>query len=152
MIIIAKSTVRRNGTVINGFGYLDCDLLERKKVYGDDIYYTLNDDSKHEMVGVQIQLLDVDMHSGDAVGTIIYGMGNDEKEKRYEGVQYKNVIGTNTLGPILTKNPWYTEKLIKQAMKNKGVIIDINIDESEYDVELNSLKSICEFISDKEKI
>ena len=67
-------------------------------------------------------------------------MGNNNDET--EGCKYKNVIFTNALGPVLVKNPWYAEKLIRQAMKTKGIELD-------YELEYKSLECIKKFINGK---
>lgn len=149
-IIAAKDTIRRDGTVIEGLGILDMSLVEREMVFGDDFYFKLNDDNETEMIGVQVQLVDTKINSGEPLGTVIYGIGNnDANNKAYEGMKYKNVIFTNALGPVLVKNPWYTEKLIKEAMKNKGEEIEINIDKNDFSIETSSLEAIKEFIKKK---
>ena len=48
-------------------------------------------------------------------------------------------------GPVFVKNPWYAEKLIKEAMKNKNVNIESKIDENEFDIERKSFKSIKKY-------
>jgi len=149
-IIAAKDTLRKDGTVIQGLGILDMSLLERDMVFGDDFYFKLNENPKMEMIGVQVQLLDTKINSGEPLGTVIYGMGNNDVDnKSYEGMKYRNVIFTNELGPILVKNPWYTEKLIKEAMKNKGIEIETEIDKNDFCIEMNSLEAIKEFIKKK---
>ena len=59
------------------------------------------------------------------------------------------LIFTNGLGPIFVKNPWWTEKIIKEAMKNKGIEIKNNIDKSTFQIEHNSNESIKIFIDSK---
>ena len=51
-------------------------------------------------------------------GKVLYGSGNDG-ESGYEGVVYKNVIGTYLHGPLLPKNPEVCDWLILQALKRK---------------------------------
>lgn len=52
------------------------------------------------------------------LGKVIYGSGNDGKSG-YEGVVYKNVIGTYLHGPLLPKNPQVCDYLIKKALERK---------------------------------
>lgn len=52
------------------------------------------------------------------LGKVIYGSGNDGKSG-YEGVVYKNVIGTYLHGPLLPKNPQVTDYLISKALERK---------------------------------
>lgn len=51
-------------------------------------------------------------------GKVLYGYGNDG-ESGYEGVVYKNVIGTYLHGPLLPKNPEVCDWLLKRALERK---------------------------------
>ena len=51
-------------------------------------------------------------------GKVLYGSGNDGKSG-YEGVIYKNVIGTYLHGPLLPKNPQICDYLIQKALERK---------------------------------
>ena len=52
------------------------------------------------------------------LGKVLYGSGNDGKSG-YEGVVYKNVIGTYLHGPLLPKNPQLADALIFRALRKK---------------------------------
>lgn len=52
------------------------------------------------------------------LGRVLYGSGNDGKSG-YEGVIYKNVIGTYLHGPLLPKNPKLADELILRALRKK---------------------------------
>ena len=52
------------------------------------------------------------------LGKVLYGAGNDGKSG-YEGVVYKNVIGTDLHGPLLPKNPQLADWLISHALEQK---------------------------------
>lgn len=52
------------------------------------------------------------------LGKVLYGSGNDGKTG-YEGVVYKNVIGTYLHGPLLPKNPQLADWLIAHALEQK---------------------------------
>ncbi|GAA0258284.1 glutamine amidotransferase [Muricomes sp. OA1] len=51
-------------------------------------------------------------------GKVFYGLGNTGKSG-YEGVVYKNVIGTYLHGPLLPKNPHVCDYLLAKALKRK---------------------------------
>lgn len=51
-------------------------------------------------------------------GRVLYGAGNDGRSG-YEGVVYKNVIGTYLHGPLLPKNPQICDCLLQRALKRK---------------------------------
>ena len=52
------------------------------------------------------------------LGKVLYGSGNDGKSG-YEGIVYKNVIGTYLHGPLLPKNPQLADWLIARALEKK---------------------------------
>lgn len=52
------------------------------------------------------------------LGKVLYGSGNDGRSG-YEGVVYKNVIGTYLHGPLLPKNPQLADELILRALRRK---------------------------------
>lgn len=149
--IMAKETLRTDGTSFKGLGILDMTCIERKDVYGDDLHFKLKEEQNMEIMANQIQLIDTKLNSDIALGTVKYGMGNNEANKRTEGAKYKNVIFTNALGPVLVKNPWYTEKIIKLAMENKGEKVEKSIEKSEFEIESKSMECINRFIENKRK-
>ncbi len=51
-------------------------------------------------------------------GKVLYGAGNDGKSG-YEGVIYKNVIGTYLHGPLLPKNSRICDYLLERALERK---------------------------------
>jgi CobQ-like glutamine amidotransferase family enzyme len=123
------------------------ECQERKSIYGDDIYFKTVDEPNQEIMGCQIQMMDITLNGIAPLGKLLYGKGNNGTND--EGAKYKNVIFTNALGPVLVKNPWYCETLVREAMQQKGVKIEKTIDAQEYEIELNSLTSIKEFIKKK---
>ena len=143
-VIMSKKAQRLDGTVIEGLGYLNMECIQREYIYGDDIYFELDDKSKTKIIGSQIQVIDTKLNENIALGNIKYGLGNNGDGT--EGAKYKNIIFTNGLGPIFVKNPWWAEKIIKEALKNKGIDIENNINESDYKIEIESNKSIKKFI------
>lgn len=50
--------------------------------------------------------------------SIKMGYGNSNGEDKNEGFRYKNVFGTHLIGPILVKNPHFTEYVIKLIFKD----------------------------------
>ena len=49
------------------------------------------------------------------------------------------------------KNPWYTELIIKNALKNKGIELEKSLTDEDFEIELNSLRTIKKFIEQKEE-
>jgi len=138
---IFADNIKRSDCSFNGLNILNMDVVERNMVLGDDIYFKFNN---MDITGCQIQMIDINLKNVKPLGKIIYGYGNNGKE---EGARYKNVIFTNTLGPLLVKNPWFAEYLIKLALKNKN--IKLKNKKIKYELETNSLKSTKQFIEMK---
>jgi hypothetical protein len=59
-----------------------------------------------------------DIGSNKPLGKVLYGSGNDG-QTGYEGVVYRNVIGTYLHGPLLPKNPQLADWLIARALQKK---------------------------------
>lgn len=70
-------------------------------------------------------------HLGDgvsALGKVRYGGGNDGVSG-YEGVLYKNVVGTYIHGPLLPKNPGVADWLLSRSLERKygqGELADLD--------------------------
>lgn len=142
--ILADNITKFNGEVFKGLNLLNMDLSERKMVIGDDLYYTLEDGT--EIIGSQIQMVDITLKDVKPLGTIKYGYGNNGQSE--EGARKDNIIFTNCLGPVFVKNPWFAQKILKEVCKQK----DIEIQETEnpiYEIETKSLESTKEFINKK---
>lgn len=149
--IMAKKTIRANGSEFEGLGILNMVCKERTEVYGNDLHFCLKDDPNMEIMANQIQLIDTELEEDIALGEIKYGMGNNDPKENSEGAKYKNVFFTNALGPVLVKNPWFAEKIIRLAMKNKGETINGEIFKDQYEIEINSMKCIKKLIDKKKK-
>ncbi|MDL2246355.1 glutamine amidotransferase [Methanobrevibacter sp. OttesenSCG-928-K11] len=57
-------------------------------------------------------------HNYNPLGEVKVGHGNND-ENKYEGMVYKNFIGTYLHGPFLPKNPHIADYIILNALKNK---------------------------------
>lgn len=73
-----------------------------------------------------IEIVGFENHSGrtylgngvEPLGKIISGFGNNGEDGT-EGVRFKNTFGTYSHGPVLPKNPEFTDLLIFKALENK---------------------------------
>lgn len=73
-----------------------------------------------------IEIVGFENHSGrtylgdgvEPLGTVISGFGNNGEDGT-EGVRFKNTFGTYSHGPVLPKNPEFTDLLISKALENK---------------------------------
>ena len=79
-------------------------------------------------------------------GKVIYGYGNNGGTD--EGARYKNVIYTNCIGPVLVKNPWFTEDILKDICLNKFLGLQ---KKKPYKLACDSFDSAEEFVMSKKK-
>lgn len=108
-----------NNQVIEGLG-----ILKIKTIKGDN-----------RMIGnviiesdiIDDKIVGFENHSGKTLindykpfGNVISGYGNDGS-KDYEGIRYRNVIGTYLHGPLLPKNPKLADKLISLALERRNL-------------------------------
>lgn len=140
-LLFGKSITRVDGSVLEALGYLDMTAKERKFVWGDDLHFRLNG-SEMELVGSQIMMADVDARV--PLGTTIYGRGNNNTGS--EGARSKNLIYTNCLGPLLVKNPWFGEQLIRDILRRKNIELEVNVDHS---LAVDSFNATIDFIKKK---
>lgn len=140
--------VRTDGSVIRGLGVVDMVCKENTAVYGDDLYFSATVDGQElEIIGNQIQMMDVELGEDAPFGTVKYGYGNDGKGI-LEGLQDENAVFTNCLGPILVTNPWLTEALLRIILKNHEEPADFPA--GDYQLERDSFASKKKFIQTKE--
>ena len=129
--------------MLEGLGLLDMTATERHLVWGDDLLLRVCD-SRHEMIGVQIMMADV--QTTQPFGKVIYGYGNNGGKD--EGARYKNLIYTNCVGPVLVKNPWFTEQILADICMNKFLGLK---KKKAYKLACDSFDSAEEFVRGKMK-
>jgi len=116
--ILARQTIRTDGTTFAGLGLLAMDVVERAKIYGDDL---IVQDSQ-EYCGFQIRMTNLNLDDSQApFARVVYGLGNDQNHNDVEGARRGNLIATGLLGPVLVKNPWLAWQLIGVALRCKGI-------------------------------
>lgn len=52
------------------------------------------------------------------LGRVVAGSGNNGGDS-YEGARYRQIYGTYLHGPVLPKNPWFTDHLIWQGLRHR---------------------------------
>ena len=134
-----KSFVEAGKTLIatcGGFEMLGETLFSNeKKVDGLgvlDINTSLSND-KSRLIGnvvIKVDFLDsyivgfenhggrIDIGSYPPLGKVVTGYGNNGKDV-FEGVVYKNLIGTNLHGPLFPKNPKLCDYILENTLKHK---------------------------------
>ena len=132
-----KEYVEQGGVVIAICGgyqllgnYYNTDMGTIEGLSLVDMYTEQGEDRLIDNIVLQSELFDMPIvgfenHGGRTfigknkpLGKVLYGSGNDGKSG-YEGVVYKNVIGTYLHGPLLPKNPQLADELILRALKKK---------------------------------
>lgn len=89
-----------------------------REVYGDDIDWVTQDGM--EIAGCQIQRMDFRLGKNtEPWGKLIYGYGNNCTDGT-EGARYKNLMFTNTVGPLLSCNPWLGVDILQKIAAGKG--------------------------------
>jgi lipid II isoglutaminyl synthase (glutamine-hydrolysing) len=114
--LLGRRFVTANDQDIKGLGILPLETLAgRTRFIGNTIYKT----RWGELVGYEnhsgLTVLD---GSAEALGKVTKGAGNNGRDGT-EGCVYKNVFGTYSHGPVLSKNPVLADELIKRALKRK---------------------------------
>jgi len=144
--ILADETHRVDHSSFSGLFLLPMLCRERKTVYGDDIWFHTKDGI--EIIGNQIQILDTELEQETAAfGDIVYGRGNWGGAD--EGCRRNNVIFTNTLGPMLVKNPRFTRSVMLDLAKMAGIEPADIPEEQDWDYEDRSAELIRTFIRKK---
>lgn len=106
--------------------------LENEKIQGLSILDLYTESGKKRLIGNVILQNDVfgkivgfENHAGRTYinehtpfGKVLYGNGNNGKDG-FEGVAYKNVIGTYLHGPLLPKNPILCDHILNLALERK---------------------------------
>lgn len=136
--------LQENMNVVKGLDFFDMYSKERKMVVGDDIYFSIGD--SQEIIGSQIQMIDFDVDATQVLGKVKYGFGNNNSG--VEGAQVKNLIFTNTLGPVFVKNPWWAENILGKVAQNKGYVVN-DIPVEQYEIEIKSFNAIKELTDKK---
>ncbi len=111
-----------DGREIEGIGLLDLHTIAgKRRLIGDSLVDSTIGDGSRTLVGFE-------NHSGQTflgpkcapLGKVLVGGGNNGQDGR-EGAVYRNVHGTYLHGPILPKNPWFTDYLLGAALARQGM-------------------------------
>jgi len=146
--IFGESITRDDQSTIRGLGIIEVVTRENHAVYGDDLYYSCQYNGKEmDIVGSQIQMIDLEIKEESPFGRLKYGYGNNG-ETKFEGVISGKGIFTNTLGPLLVCNPWLTEEIFNLIETNRNW--PIWEDHRDNSLELKSFKTKLAHIDKKE--
>lgn len=103
---------------IEGLGILNLDTVHKsKRLIGNIILDSPLVDSP--ILGFENHAGQTNIYDHEPLGKVVLGFGNDESSG-YEGVVYKNTIGTYCHGPLLPKNPQLADWLLQRALLRSG--------------------------------
>lgn len=124
MAIFGKDIKGRDGRNIDGLKLINIECREIDNFKANDLYYECSyNQETMEIIGVQVQMTDIEINDERSFGIIKSGYGNNGKDN-LEGVRIFNSIFTNTLGPILVNNPWLTAGIIEVSCRYSGIDIE----------------------------
>lgn len=117
--LLGKYYLSSDGNKLPGIGALDIYTVAGNKRMIDNIIIESTIDGKtFKMVGFENHSGKTFLQNVKPLGRVIYGNGNNG-EDGMEGAVYKNTFGTYLHGPVLPKNPEFTDMLIKKALDRK---------------------------------
>ncbi|OXT06643.1 glutamine amidotransferase [Thermoanaerobacterium thermosaccharolyticum] len=117
--LLGKYYLSSDGNKLPGIGALDIYTIAGNKRMIDNIIIDASIDGKtFKMVGFENHSGKTFLQNVKPLGRVIYGNGNNG-EDGMEGTVYKNTFGTYLHGPVLPKNPEFTDMLIKKALDRK---------------------------------
>lgn len=114
--LFGRSFTTHEGEVIQGIGVLPLETVGgHKRMIGNTIYQT----PFGEIVGYEnhsgVTKLD---NPAMAFGTVVKGSGNNGQDGT-EGCRIHNVFGTYSHGPVLVKNPAFSDELLRLALSRR---------------------------------
>ncbi len=96
----------------DGLGVLNCTSSKGKKRLIGNIV-TKSEALGFDIVGFENHIGTISLGGHTPLGKVLCGHGNTE------GIIYKNVTGTQIHGPVLPKNPYLADYIIKSALERK---------------------------------
>jgi CobQ-like glutamine amidotransferase family enzyme len=110
------------GDDMPGIGLIDATTVAgtRRMIGNVVLECELDPGDRRTLVGFENHAGRTRLGPGTApLGRVVHGNGNDG-ESGFEGVHAGTVIGTYVHGPLLPKNPWLADWLIRQGLARQG--------------------------------
>ncbi len=102
-----------------GLGIFDYHSpLEKTRIVGEQYYET--DLIPEKIIGFQNRSHSIE-GCNDNLFKVINGCGYSSTNSNYEGIHKNNFFGTYLFGPILVRNPYFTDYLVKELCKKLKV-------------------------------
>jgi hypothetical protein len=109
-----------DGTRLRGLGILDLETTAGDtRLIGDLVIDATLDGSTHRVVGYENHAGRTHLGaSAVPLGSVVSGYGNNSQDGT-EGAVYNHVIGTYLHGPLLPKNPWLADIVLRWALEHR---------------------------------
>lgn len=109
-----------DGTRLPGIGVLDLDTVAGDtRMIGDLVIRARLDGDEHEVVGYENHAGRTHLGPGATpLGQVVHGNGNNGSDGT-EGAVQAGVIGTYLHGPLLPKNPWLADVVLRWALEHR---------------------------------
>lgn len=130
--LLGQSYIGADGEIMDGLGFFDFYTRGSKdRLIGNVVINST-------VTGEEVSIVGFENHGGRTyfgnnsikpLGRVIKGFGNNG-EDGYEGISYKNLIGTYLHGPLLPKNPAIADFFIQAMAKRKGITINSSLDDT----------------------
>ena len=120
--LLGHRYIDQSGRETRGTGLVDLETRAgARRLIGNVIVRVRMDERDHDMVGFENHAGRTELGSGvEALGRYIVGAGNDGMGLD-EGCRVGRIIGTYVHGPLLPKNPWLADRLLRWAWDRRGL-------------------------------
>lgn len=120
--LFGREYVTGTGAAVHGIGVLDVATRAGAGRRSNDIL--VSSPEFGELVGYENHSGLTELGAGARpLGTVEFGSGNGDSG--FEGVRYRNLIGTYIHGPLLPKNPAVADWMIERAIRRRyGIDVD----------------------------
>jgi len=105
-----------------GVGLLPHDTIAgERRMIGDVLLETeLGGNGRRTIAGFENHAGRTRLDAGaEPLGRVVAGFGNDG-ESGYEGCRVGRAIGTYLHGPLLPRNPWFSDRLLADALAHRA--------------------------------
>ena len=88
------------------------------RIIGEQVYTT--DLIDQQIIGFQNRSGVLNTNTNNSLFNVVEGTGYKPNAK-YEGIHFNNFYGTYVIGPLLIRNPYFTEYLVKEILTNQKI-------------------------------
>lgn len=124
--LLGHRYIDQSGRVTPGTGLVDLETRAGSRRLIGNVHIRVRlADREHDMVGFENHAGRTELGAGvKPLGRCVVGSGNDGLGLD-EGCRVERVIGTYVHGPLLPKNPWLADLLLRWACERRGLGFDL---------------------------